>query len=874
MDTPLLVTKLFIPEPRPGLVARPRLVERLNEALSSGLVLVSAPAGFGKTTAVVQWAHYLRKNIPVAWISLDEGDNDPVRFWDYFIAALKTFKPAAGEAASSVLHSSQSYTIEAVLTSLINEVTDIPNDFVIVLDDYHLIKSDAVHAALAFLLDHLPHTMHLVIATRSDPLLPLPHLRGRGALVEVNADDLRFTDEEAARLLKEMLGAALSVEQVASLNTHTEGWVGGLKMAALSMRGQKDIQSFISGFTGSHRYIMDYLVEEVLKRQNEDLRNFLLKTSVLEKMTAPLCDLLTGSSESRDTLNELDRANLFLIPLDNARQWYRYHHLFAELLRHQLEATQGAEEVTRLHRIASQWYEENKHADDAIRHALAARNWERSMKLIGAESESRLKRGEWNTLLSWFQAIPDEVLKSNFPLYNHYASVLTELGPLESAESALSYLEKTAGDDSARQGEVAFFRSLLAHRKGDDTERLESAERALALLPPDRLSQRAWVGCFLGIVKFDTGQIREAQVVLTDAYETARLVGDHWISAVALAHLSGIVWLRGELHRATMLMQRGIELVGNTPGAAIPTSWIGLVKYEQNDLEEAARDLQLANKLNELGGQADNPIHNYFYLAEIHRVRGDIAAAKAVMAESDKLLSHSPTIEKYRAVHMAYHILFALHQNDLDDAVSWGQRLSEHACTPWVAQLWVPARLLIARGEKSAASAQLDDLCKMAIEESAHGLVIWIRVCQALAAPSPDEALTFLADALRKGESEGFIRTFVDEGKLLKPLLRQALSQGITPEYTAKLLNIIEAEERLRQAGSGADVSHETFGILSDRELEILRLVATGISNAQIAGRLVISPGTAKKHVHNIFQKLNAKDRLQAVNRARELKLI
>jgi LuxR family maltose regulon positive regulatory protein len=871
VDTLLLATKLFVPQPRPGLVIRPRLVERLNDALVYGLVVVSAPAGFGKTTVVSQWAVQSKERVAIAWVSLDDGDNDPVRFWDYFIAALKTFKPAAGEAGSAVLHSEQSYSIEVVLTCLINDLADIPQDVAVVLDDYHLITSEAIHTGMAFLLEHMPPRMHLVIATRTDPPLPLPHFRGRGTLVELGADDLRFTDEEAARLLQEMLGTPLSPEQTATLNAHTEGWVVGLKMAALSMRGEKDIGSFIAGFTGSQRYVMDYLVEEVLKRQTEEVRDFLLKTSVLERMTASLCDFLNGSSRGRDILIELDRANLFLVPLDGSRQWYRYHHLFAELLRHQLEMHLGAEEVTRLHLRASEWYEDNKLPDDAIRHALAGRDWARAMRLIYSVSEAHIKRGEWNTLLIWSRLIPEEILRSDPRLYSHYAGVLMEIGPLESAESTLGYLERTAVDDAARQGEVAFFRMILAFRKGDDAQRIESAGKALELLPPHEAGMRGRAGCYLGVVKFDTGRITEAQSALTEAYEMARLAGDHWVSSVALAHLSGIVWLRGELRRAAKMMQQGIELAGNTPGAAIPTSWLGLVKYEQNDLEEAARNLQRANELNELGGHANNPIHNYFYLAEINRARGDIAAAKEILEDSDRLLSHSPTIEKYRAIHMAYHILFALHQNNLEDAVIWGERLSKHNCAPWVSQLWVPARLLIAQGEKAAASVQLQDLCQRAIGEGTHGLVIWIRVCQALAAGTTDEALTFLTDALKMGEPEGYIRTFVDEGKLLRPLLARAVAEEISASYASRLIGIIDTEEATLAARAPVGPPP---GVLSERELEVLRLIAAGLSNGQIAGRLVISLGTAKTHVHNIFEKVGAGDRLHAVNRARELKLL
>jgi LuxR family transcriptional regulator, maltose regulon positive regulatory protein len=570
MDAPLLATKLFVPQPRPGLVARPRLIQRLNDALSSGMVLVSASAGSGKTTAVVQWVLQTKKNTPVAWVSLDDGDNDPVRFWDYFIAAFKIFKPVAGEAASTILHSGQSYTTEGLLTSLINDIADISKNFVIVLDDYHLIKSDAIHTALAFLLDHIPPMMHLVVATRADPPLPLPHFRGRGTLVEIGADDLRFTDEEAARLLREILGTPLSAEQTAALNAHTEGWVVGLKMAALSMRGEKDIQSFIAGFTGSHRYVMDYLVEEVLKRQTEEVRDFLLQTSVLGRMTAPLCDFLTGGNRGRDMLMELDRANLFLVPLDDTRQWYRYHHLFAELLRHQLEMHYGTDMVTRPHKRASEWYEENKLPDDAIYHAMAARDWDKGMKLIGAESESRLKRGEWNTLLKWFQAIPDEILRSRPRLYSQYGNVLVTAGQLEAAENVLSYLETTAQQDAGLLGEVALFRAILAKERDDVPNQIEQLQKALLLLPSNETAYRARASYLLGLIEYNAGQLEEAQSLLTDAYRKASEAADYWVWARAASHLGMTLWLRGKLQSASVMAKQAAETAGRSPVAAPP----------------------------------------------------------------------------------------------------------------------------------------------------------------------------------------------------------------------------------------------------------------------------------------------------------------
>jgi LuxR family maltose regulon positive regulatory protein len=499
VDTPLLATKLFVPQPRPGLVARPRLMERLDGALGSGLVLVSAPAGSGKTTVVSQWVRQNSGRIPAVWVSLDDGDNDPVRFWDYFIAALKTFKPAAGDAASTVLHSAQSYSIDVVLVSLINDLADIHQNVAVVFDDYHLITSEAIHGGVAFLIDHLPPAIHLILASRADPPLPLPHFRGRGTLVELGADDLRFTDEEAAGLLQDILGARLPAEQIAALNAHTEGWVVGLKMAALSMRGQKDVQSFISGFTGSQRYVMDYLLEEVLKRQTEEVRDFLLKTSVLERMTAPLCDFLTGGRRGRDMLIELDRANLFLVPLDDTRQWYRYHHLFGELLRHQLAIAGKEEGVVRLHRRASTWYESAGLLDDSMRHSLKAHDFETSTRLIGSLADGMVGRGEWNTLFDWFQEIPEDVLRHHPAVYHEYANVLLTRGNLEAADPVLDYLDRATGAEQDLQGQLAFLQSIVAYRRGHVRRMTELAQRALQQLPPDSLAARARLHGILAI---------------------------------------------------------------------------------------------------------------------------------------------------------------------------------------------------------------------------------------------------------------------------------------------------------------------------------------------------------------------------------------
>ncbi len=873
MDAPLLATKLFVPPARPGLVPRPRLLERLAEALDGSLVVVSAQAGSGKTTLLTQWLSQNKPPGGVAWVSLDRGDNDPVRFWDYFIAAVKTLQPAAGGEATAMLHSSEPFPAESVLTSLINDVAGFPSDFVVVLDDYHVINTEPIHAGISFLVDHVPPKMHLVIATRIEPALPLSRFRGRGVALEVGGEDLRFTVDEAADLLKGS-GASLSTEQVNALHTRTEGWAVGLKMAALSIRGQHDIDRFIAGFTGSHRLVTDYLLEEVLKGQSPELRDFLLATSVLERLTAPLCDYVAGVHDSQTVLARLEQSNLFVVPLDESRRWYRYHQLLAELLRQQLQTGRTPSEVDRLHELASKWYAQAGLPDEAIRHALAAKDWEKSMALIFDQSEHRLKRGEWDTLLGWLRAVPDKVLCTHAKLYCRYANVLMARGQMEAAEPVLAYLETVCQGDAELQGEVAFFQAIAARRKGNVPRAIAMARRALELLPNDNLPMRARASFILGPIQLDKVQLEEAQALITEAHRKGWNLGDDSSGAGAASHLAYILWLRGRLREALAMDGYSIARLGETPLAAAPASSLCLVLYERNDLEGAATSARRALESSGTDGQPGARRRAHYCLVMRSLARGDSAGTAIEIERAGDAVERAGLSPYYRVLHAATRVIYAIRQNDLRAALEWGRELP--AQPDDIPDVWfhhVPARLLIAQGEHETAAQQLKTLYEKANLAGAQGIVILVRVCQTLAASSPSEALTFLSDALRLGEPEGFIRTFVDEGRLLAPVLRQAVAAGVTPQYSARLLKIIEDEERQRRDPTGASSSPSAV-LLSARELEILRLVADGLSNGQIAERLVISRGTAKTHVHNIFEKLGAKDRLDAVTKARDLHLI
>lgn len=873
METSLLKTKLNIPPARPQTVPRPRLIERLKEGLSYNLVLVSAPAGFGKTTLLSEWTRISQPKVRTAWVSLDEGDNDPVRFWDYFIAALQTLQPGCGEKILPWLHSSQPPSTEPMLTALINELNRVTDDFLVILDDYHLIESQQIHDGITYLLEHMPAQVHLVIAARADPPLPLARFRGKGMMLEIRTDDLRFTQDDAASLLKELKTPGLSARDVTALNERTEGWVVGLKMAALSMRGQKDIPGFIAAFSGSQRYVMDYLMEEVLRKQSQELRDFLLKTSVLERLTAPLCDALTGRIDSKDILLNLERGHLFIVPLDESRQWYRYEHLFADLLRHQCETVYGTEQVAAFHRQASQWYEDNNLPDEAIHHAREAKDWQRAMRLIYAHGEARRKRGEFNTLLGWFQAIPHEILREHLRLYSQYAALLAAVGQLDTAEAALSYLESTAQDDTALQGEVAFARGIVYRHRGDLKRCLELFEKAFALLPPDDVAMRSRAAVSIAHARFRHGPLQEVEKWATKACELGQQAGDRLAVINALGLLGNITGYQGKLKRAVEIYKKAIESAGQTATAGDPRSSLCLVQYILNDLEAAAENARLAVEWGEFSGEMAGAMWALFYQAQVCLARGDAAGAAAAMERMDRASRHLSIDSSWYADYVASRVMYAIQQDNPEEAARWGEQLPDTAGMLLIDR-HVPARLLLAQGKKEAAAKLLMELYERFIQFGAPLLAIRLRVYQALAADNEESALEFLDEALTMGEPTGAIRFFVDEGKLLKPLLEKALSREIAPGFTRKLLDIIEEEERQRQARKRAAAPPPPPGLLSERELEVLRLLADDIPNQRIAEKLSVSLGTVKTHVHHIIDKLEVKDRRQAVQRAKDIKLL
>ena len=870
MEISLLKTKLNIPPIRPPLISRPRLIERLQVGLKYSLLLVSAPAGFGKTTLLSEWARQSRPSLQTAWLSLDEGDNDPVRFWNYFIAALQRLQSTIGEQALTSLHSTNMFSarippIEPVLVLLINDLAAAPSDFTIVLDDYHVINSIQIHGGITYLLEHIPAQIHLVISTRADPPLALARFRGRGALIEIGADDLRFSLEETAGLLKGLNAPRLSSENIESLNDRAEGWAVGLKLAALSMGEQKDISGFIAAFTGSHRYVMDYLIEEVLQKQTVEVRDFLLKTSVLERLTAPLCDAVTGRPDSRELLLELERGHLFAVPLDETRYWYRYEHLFAELLRHQLQKVMNKEDIRELHRRASRWHEDNHLPNDAITHAVAAQDWERVVGIIEGVIRVRINRGEWVTIRNWLQSFPENVLQKHIFLYIRYCHSLAITGQLDEAVSKLKNFETMFPDDARIQGQIAATQAFLYNLLDDRPRAEEYGRKALSILPLDEVDSQCLACYTLGYMYWKRGLFNEARPLIDQAYQLGLQLGNLTIVATSLHLLAEMDRYGGKLRRAAEQLQQAIRMTGLTPaGAQAYENW-ACVLGEWNRLEEAVLQMQKAIELGQLGSRREFVSRSITLLAYFRLAQGDETGAAKTLEKACEI-AHNFSSPGAREEHAAFHIMIALMQNDLATASEWGNYIFDAADLPFYINL-IPARLLIAQGKKIAAAAKLQAMYEETIRGGLQSYTIRIRLYQAFAAEDEDAALAFLADALSMAEPEGYIRTFVDEGTLLAPLLEKAISKGICPEYAARLLGIMQKERQ-------AHLAVEKKRLLSQRELEVLRLLAEGLANRQICQRLALSPNTAKTHIRHILEKLDSQSRLQAVVRARELKLI
>ena len=910
MLAPLLQTKLFVPRSRRGRVPRPRLAERLDRGAASKLTLVSAPAGFGKTTLLVEWLAAGPASATTApsaaWLSLDQGDNDPATFWTYVIAALQTVAPGVGADTLTLLQESQLAPIESVLTTLLNHLDAITRDIVLVIDDYHVIDAREVQDGMAFLLDHLPQQMHLVIASRADPALPLARLRARGELVELRAAELRFTPDEAAAYLNETMGLALTAQDVAVLEGRTEGWIAALQLAALSIQGRDDVPAFIAGFAGDDRYIVDYLAEEVLQRQPEHVQDFLLHTSILDRLSGPVCDAVTGQGGGKAMLEALERGNLFLVTLDDRRHWFRYHHLFADVLKARL-LDQQHHRIPDLHRQASAWYEQTGEHSEAIRHALAAKDFERAADLVEVAIPAMRRSRQEATLRDWVEVLPDDLIRVRPVLGVTHAGALLLGGEFEHVESRLRdaerwlYTSKDLGEGPAApstetvivaDGEVrrlpcwiAIYRAALAQAQGDIAATVTYARQALELvLIDDDLGRGAAAG-FLGLSAWTSGDLEAGYQSYADCMASVQRAG-HIPDALGCAITLGDIRVaQGRLSDADRTYEKALALASTHGGLALRGTadlYVAMSELyrERDDLQAATGHLLRSQELGEHTGLPHNRHRWPVAMAGIRRAQGDLHGALALLNEAERLYigGFSPDVRPVPALKARVWVA----QGRLREALGWvrerglsvGDDLSylhefEHITLAKV--LLAQHITMRAEGCLTEATRLSERLLRAAEAGARAGSVIEILLVHAVAQQASGDlpaALASLKRALTLTEPEGYVRIFADVGAPMASLLKAAAKQGIAPGYVRRLLAAVT------KTGDATPVQSGLIEPLSERELDVLRLLGSDLAGPDIARTLTVSLSTVRTHTNRIYAKLGVSNRRAAVRRAHELDLL
>jgi LuxR family transcriptional regulator, maltose regulon positive regulatory protein len=897
---PLVSTKLRPSQSRPSLVARPRLTGKLDPEAGRRLTLVSAPAGFGKTTLLSKWSKsQAGGDHSVAWLSLDGGDNDPVRFLSYLVGALGTVKEGIGKGVLAALRSPEPPRIEALAAALINEMAALPGGLDLILDDYHLVDSESVHRIVSLLLEHLPENAHLVVASRVDPPLPLARLRARGQMTELGTADLAFTREEAGSFLKGVMRLELSAEDVARLDERTEGWIAGLQLAALSMRGRIDPSGFIESFSGSHRDVLDFLAEEVLDRQPERVREFLLETSILDDLTGPLCDALTGSKDGQAMLERLEKDNLFVFALDDERRWYRYHHLFADFLRGHL-GRESPERMDELHRKASAWNEQNGAVPSAIEHALSAGDHERAARLMERGIGQTWYRGEVATLLGWLGKLPEKTMRRRPLLLIWFAAAMMLAGRFNGVGSLLEEADRVLDNSTSAEtisgseedppqhllATAASVRSMYSRLRGDPHGAVEHAQRALALLPEDNLNPRPFAAIALAQAHGAAGDREAAITAFAEAGALGRAAGHDYVALSAMAAHAHLELAQGHLREADDVLQRALGYATEHGSEQLPA--VGSVRigrgellYEWDDLDAASSHLAEGIELATRTGDVEILMWGHVAISQVRQALDDAEGALAAARQAESV-ARSSGAEHAIVDAAVWKARLHLMMGDIESASAEQERAaSVGEVRPYSrdSERIVLARLLISRkkpGEALRLLAQLHAATRTAAR------TIEILALQALALYAKgqkEEGASTLAEALALAEPEGYVRTFVDEGPEMAELLSGVLeaqrrghlypSGRVPPHYLRKLLAALER--------GSAPAASPTAGLpepLSERELEVLALIAAGKSNRRIASDLFVSVGTVKTHLNSVYRKLDAHSRTQAVARARELNLI
>ncbi len=904
MAFPIPATKLYIPYPRPNLVPRPHLIERLNEGLQRSLILVSAPAGFGKTTIISHWLQQVE--MPVAWLSLDPADNELNLALSVILVCLQQIDRKIGASYQEMLRSAEPLPLNFILTMLVNNIAAVSKDFIFVLDDYQMLAPKNIDPFMTFVLNHFPPNLHLVIITRTDPQFNLARLRGQDQIIELRADDLRFTDGETEDFLNGIMKLGLSSANIASLKHRTEGWIVGLQLAALSMQNRDDRTDFIDKFSGSQRYVLDYLTHEVLEHQPDTIKHFLLATSVLDRMCAPLCDAVVEGNNSQSILEALDSANLFIVPLDDTRCWYRYHRLFAEFLRNQLY--QSDPEIVRQYQSrAARWLEDNGFIQEAVDYALASLDYEWSIEMIEriAPKFPELNLAMERTL-EWLDSLPEESLQQYPRICLYYACILMVKGRLDEVEFWLKNIErletKPNPSNSDLSGNVISVRAMIAYQNAELSRTIEYSRQSLKQLSKNDMPWRVLIKFLMGTASVAIGETPRADQVFQEILEIGHVIDSPNIIIAALSCMAQLKILQGRLFDAADLFQQAIDVIQSSEQCNLFTSsmaYIGLgyLLREWNDLEAAETNLIKGISLvNE--GISSEMIEGLIGLVDIYRVKGDEKGVSELMQDVDRFRLKQMNWSWFLGPLHACQAKLILTQGDLDGASRWARVLEQTVETENNSNTSMTfideknrmtlARVLIAESKEifnrlklEKALHILEELVPLAEKSGRINDLIEIWILQALAwddLSNRQEALRRLTNALSIAEPGGYIRIFVSEGAPMEMLLKQAQSAEIAVPYTTRLLAAFSEERRNRPASSYAlqiSIQGPKFpASLSEREVEVIRLVAEGLSNHEIAERLFITLGTVKSHLTSIFHKLDVHSRTQTIVKARELELL
>ena len=910
----LLHTKFYLPGLRaPSLVPRPRLLEKMGAGLEGRLTLVSAPAGFGKTTLISDFGLWILESArqtehpkpKLCWLSLDGNDDDLARFMTYLVAAMASpgdggmlrEAPLLDQDVITHYANARPPDVQTLMMILINGISAVPERVILILDDYQVISLAVIHKALAFLLEHMPPNMHLVMGTRSDPPLALARLRGRGQVTEIRQRDLQFSAPEAAQFLQQTAGVHLTAAEAAALVERTEGWPAGLQMAAISLCASDDVAAFIHDFTGSNRHVLDYLLGEVLDNQPAEIQRFLLHTAILDRLNAPLCAALLESAEAanmppgtpaQQMLELLERSNLFVTPLDQERGWYRYHRLFADLLRFTLRKKMP-EKIPLLQRRASGWFEDNGFVVEAIDYAAAAGDFQRAARLLEEHAQHFLKRGEIALLLRRLDALPEHVIVERPSLCIYHAGTRLLAGrPLAEVEGRLA----DAGEEGAVSAVALVFKSLIALLLGDVGRSLDLSGQAQDSLAASRVEDSAYwrstVFSSRGMAFVMTGDVEAAINAFEASARIGREAGNKMAVVGSLANLAGLTLARGQLHQAATSYRRALDLATDAQGNKLPLAHhvllgLGELAREWNNLAEAQgyfqESLALSLRFGEMGR-----LMSLLHLARVKGAQGEREAAGDLFEEARQLALRSEATSLDDVLVEMSQARCALEQGDLAAAERWARSVQHPApgaqrrvpAVPYevrdVQQLLL-ARLVLARGQAEKALAILDPLLQAAGQRGQNRRLIEILGLKALAQEAlgdEDAALATIGQALALAEPEEYVRMFVDAGEGMARLLAVAVARGIAVDYGRRLLEAFPG----RGAGDGTLTTQPLLEPLSERELEVLQLIAEGLSNREIAARLVISLSTVKGHTANIYGKLGVHRRTLAVAKARELELL